>query len=211
MLRPVPLDPKSAPLPQRIKRLLDDADKRIERLVHERRETPMPAFVPSDFVDTYWALTAIEDLGLAPGHRFCEWGSGAGVVTLLAATLGLDAIGVEIEEDLVDLAVALGEDHEIEADFVCASFVPDGGDEILDDLHAGDQQDCTWLRSDGQNAYELLDLEPDDFDLVFAYPWPGEERMVFDLFDEFAAEGALLLTYHGQEGLRLQRKAKRKR
>ena len=32
---------------------------------------------------------------------------------------------------------------------------------------------------------------------------------IFDLFTDYAATGALLLTYHGQDGLRLQRKVKR--
>jgi hypothetical protein len=54
-----------------------------------------------------------------------------------------------------------------------------------------------------------LQLDPDDFDIIFAYPWPGEEQVIFDLFADNAAVGALLLTYLGQEGLRLQRKVKR--
>jgi hypothetical protein len=52
-------------------------------------------------------------------------------------------------------------------------------------------------------------LDPDDFDVVFAYPWPGEEQVIFDLFAGSTAVGALLLTYHGLEGLRLHRKVKR--
>ena len=57
--------------------------------------------------------------------------------------------------------------------------------------------------------HEELDLEPDDFDVVFAYPWPGEEQVIFDLFADTAAVGSLLLTYHGMDGVRLQRKVKR--
>jgi hypothetical protein len=44
---------------------------------------------------------------------------------------------------------------------------------------------------------------------VFAYPWPGEEQVIFDLFADTASVGALLLTYHGIDGVRLQRKVKR--
>ncbi len=54
-----------------------------------------------------------------------------------------------------------------------------------------------------------LDLEPEDFDLVYAYPWPGEEKVIFDLFESCASVGALLLTFHSQDGLRLQRKVRR--
>jgi hypothetical protein len=70
------------------------------------------------------------------------------------------------------------------------------------------QAEITWLRTDGLAAYDQLDLEIDDFDLVYSYPWPGEEHVVDELFDTCAAVGALLLTYHGQDGIRLQRKVK---
>jgi hypothetical protein len=94
--------------------------------------------------------------------------------------------------------------HHIAAQFACGSFVPAGSEPRLD-LAA----DVTWLSSGGHDGYEQLQLDPDDFDVVFAYPWPGEEQVIFDLFESSAAVGALLLTYHGQEGLRLQRKLRR--
>jgi hypothetical protein len=68
--------------------------------------------------------------------------------------------------------------------------------------------DVAWLATTGPDGYDELDAEPDEFDVVFAYPWPGEEQVIFDLFEESAAVGSLLLTYHGQEGLRLQRKVR---
>ena len=52
---------------------------------------------------------------------------------------------------------------------------------------------------------------PDDFDVIFAYPWPGEEDVIMQLFDRYAAVGALLLTYHGIEELRIRRKAHSRR
>jgi hypothetical protein len=189
--------------PRRVVELLDAADERIERLQFERRDRPIAAFVPCDFVLTYQALSHIQEFDLAPGHRFLEWGSGAGVATCLAGMLGFDAVGIEIEEELVTLAVGLAEDFEVEVEFVLGSFVPDDCEADVDQ-----QRDINWLRTDGANAYEELDLEPDDFDLIFAYPWPGEEQIVFDLFAECGSVGALLLTYHGQEGMRLHRKVR---
>ncbi len=56
-----------------------------------------------------------------------------------------------------------------------------------------------------------LGLEPTDFDLIFAYPWPGEEQVIYDLFDRFAAAGAVLITYHGVQGMRVQRKTSKRR
>lgn len=200
-LKDVHFAPPNRSLPRRVADLLDDADERIERLHHDRRDRPIAAFVPSDFPAVHHALLAIDEWGLAPGGRFLEWGSGAGVVTCLAALLGWDAVGIEIEDPLVDLAEALADDHNVRAEFARGTFVPEGCD-----ADVADQHQITWLRTDGADAYEWLGLDPDDFDLVFAYPWPGEEQIVFDVFRECGAVGALLLTYHGQEGLRLQRK-----
>ena len=51
-----------------------------------------------------------------------------------------------------------------------------------------------------------MDLEIDDFDTIFAYPWPGEQRVIERLFDRFASDGALLMTYNGTDGVRLFRR-----
>lgn len=202
----ITLQPQDRPLPSAVKDLLDDADDCVERFAQDHRERPVPAFVPCDFVLAHHALRTIVELNLASGGRFVEWGSGIGAVTCLASQLGFDAVGIEIEPDLVQMAEMLSDDHGVDAEFVTASFIPEGGDLILDD-HAHElDREVTWLRSDGADAYEEIGLDPDDFDLVFAYPWPGEEEVVFDLFAEFAAVGALLLTHHGEDGLRLQRK-----
>jgi 2-polyprenyl-3-methyl-5-hydroxy-6-metoxy-1,4-benzoquinol methylase len=200
-LKTIPFDPPSLVLPTRIRALLDDADERIDAFQFEHRDTPVAAFVPSDFVLAYEALAAIASLNLAPGRRFMEWGSGVGVVTCLAASLGYDAVGIEIEDDLVEVSRELAADHEIEAEFVAGSFVP--YDEVdLFDLTG----DFNWVRTDASTAYEDLGLEPDDFDVVYCYPWPGEEAMSEELFAKCCATGALLLSFHGNEGVKLRRR-----
>jgi hypothetical protein len=55
-------------------------------------------------------------------------------------------------------------------------------------------------------GHEALGLAVEDFDLIFAYPWPDEEGLTAALFERYAREGALLLTYHEVGGLRLRRK-----
>lgn len=204
-LIPVSLPGDIRSLPTAVESFLRDADERIELFQQARKDTPVVGFVPSDFPTVYHSLAALAELNLASGHRFLEWGSGAGVVTCLAATLGFDAVGIEIEPELVTVACGLAEDHDIGVQFVCGSFVPDSAQALLEQ-----QEDITWLRSDGSNAYEELGLEPDDFDVVFAYPWPGEEQIVFNLFAKTAAVGALLVTYHGQEGIRVARKSRQR-
>lgn len=194
--------PATEPIPDQVATLLADAQQRIEQL-EERSRAAIPAFVPSDFEIVYQALVAIQAARLTTGRRFLEWGSGIGVITCLALWLGFDAAGIEIEQTLVDMANDLADDHGNVAQFVCGSFVPEGA--VSDVDMSGD---VTWLSTNGVAAYAELELEPDDFDLIFAYPWPGEEQVIFDLFADYAAVGALLLTYHGQEGLRLQRKVR---
>jgi hypothetical protein len=191
------------PLPRSVTRLLATAQQHIDAL-EERSRAEMPAFVPSDFEAAYRGLVTIESTHLATGRRFLEWGSGFGVVTCLAVLIGFDAVGIEIEPKLVRVANTLAHQHGIATQFVCGNFVPPGAEPRLD--FSGD---LTWLDTHGKDGYDDLGLEPDDFDIIYAYPWPGEEQVIFDLFADCAAMGALLLTYHGQDGLRLQRKVKR--
>lgn len=200
-LKTVPFDPPALLLPERVTALLDDADERIDGFQFEHRDTPVAAFVPSDFVLVYQSLAAIAATNLAPGRRFVEWGSGVGVVTCLAAMLGFDAVGIEIEDDLVDVSRELASDHGVDADFVAGSFVP------IDEVDLFDLTgDFNWVRTDAVSAYDELDLEPDDFDLVYCYPWPGEEALSEELFAECCATGSLLLSYHGRDGMRLRRR-----
>jgi hypothetical protein len=190
-------------LPVHVAALLADAKQQILTIEEESRAS-IPAFVPSDFELVYRALSAIQSNHLATGRRLVEWGSGLGVVTCLAVWAGFDAVGIEIESKLVHLAEELARKHRAAAQFACGSFVPDGAE-----LRAEHSGDTLWLSSEGPDGYAELELEPDDFDVVFAYPWPGEEQVIFDLFTDCAAVGALLLTYHGQDGVRLARKVRR--
>jgi hypothetical protein len=186
-----------------VARLLVDAKRRVERLEDQTRAS-IPAFVPSDFELAYRALVQIDADRLATGRRFIEWGSGIGAVACLAALAGYRAFGIEIERALVAIAEDLAQAHKIDVQFACGSFVPHGAEPQLDWTGG-----VTWLSTGGPDGYAELQLDPDDFDVFFAYPWPGEEQVIFDLFQSCAAVGALLLTYHGQDGLRLQRKVKR--
>ena len=54
----------------------------------------------------------------------------------------------------------------------------------------------------GACAYDELGLELDDFELVYAYPWPGEEDWLLDIVRRFGHRDALLVTYDVAEGFR---------
>lgn len=193
----------STPASAEVVDLLADAKREIDEL-DEHMRVEIPAFVPSDFALVNQSLAVMNAANLATGRRFVEWGSGIGVVTCLAVLAGFDAVGIEIEAKLVGIARKFARTHAIATQFALGSFVPPEAVARCDSYG-----DVTWLSTSGPDGYEELGLDVDDFDVVFAYPWPGEEQVLFDLFAHHAAVGALLLTYHGQEGLRLQRKLRR--
>jgi hypothetical protein len=189
-------------IPANVVKLFDAAQREIAALERDT-QPPLAAFVPSDFDLVYRAVQAIQSVQLATGRRFIEWGSGIGVVACLAEWTGFDAVGIEIERRLVAIAERLAAEHGVPVQFACGSFIPRGLEVRCDRL-----ADVAWLSTEGPDGYEELELDPDDFDVVFAYPWPGEEQVIFDLFGDCAAVGALLLSYHGQEGVRLHRKVR---
>jgi hypothetical protein len=194
----VSLSINPAALPADVRSFLREADRRIERF---NQEAHIPGFVPSDYATAYSAIHALAADGIAPGNLFCEWGSGFGVVACLAAMVGFDACGIEIESELVDSARQLADDFAVPVEFLRGSFIPEGSNVSVD---ANDG--FAWLTIDESGSHEELGLDPADFDVVFAYPWPDEECVVASLFERHAAVGALLLTYHGGETLRVRRK-----
>jgi hypothetical protein len=106
--------------------------------------------------------------------------------------LGFDAWGIEIRGDLVDASRRLAHDFGLPVEFALGSFVP---------MEAG---------ATSPAGYEEIGLQIDDFDLIFAYPWPAEERQIARLFHRYASPRALLLTYHGGDEVRLRRKVRRR-
>ena len=189
------------PAPPRVARFIVDAQSRIDSFIESHLAEPIHSFVPSDFSLVYSTLCHVADEHLASGPLFCEWGSGAGVVTCLAAMVGFDACGIEFETDLVELSIRLARHYHLRAGFCRGNFVPRGGQKIAEEV-----SEFEWLAIGGPDPYDQMDLEIDDFDMVFAYPWPGEERVIERLFDRFASDGALLMTYNGAEGVRLFRR-----
>jgi hypothetical protein len=205
-LTTVELPLQRGPLPGIVAEFIRESQRRIDRFAESSRSEPIPAFVPSDFAAAYRTLTAISSLSLATGQLFCEWGSGFGVVTGLAAMAEYDASGIEIEPLLVEEARQLAEDFQLPCEFACGSFIPDEADEI-----ALSPSELAWLSTDAPAAYSELQLNVDDFDIIYAYPWPDEQDILGELFDQFASDGALLCTYESPEEILVRRKVRRRR
>ena len=192
-------------LPDDVVAFLNEADSRVSQFVRNSA-IRVTGFVPSDFVTVYQALRAITESNLAPGDSLCEWGSGFGVVASLAAMLEFKVSGIEIERDLVDASQRLADDFGLPVDFIHGSFIPSGAEAHAEKAFVDNRDEFFSLVTDADDAYDQLRLDPDDFDVVFAYPWPGEECFIESLFEEFAAEEALLLTYNQYDSVRLRRK-----
>jgi len=195
---PVQIDPSI--VPDDVGQLVCDVETRITSYVSDRTKKPPFGFVPSDFRRVYAALHRIMNDHLSPGNAFLEWGSGFGLVAILATRLDFETYGIEIDPDLVAVSEALAEELEAPVSFARGSFIPEDGEALTDAV-----PDTNWLSS-GRSAYPELGLEVDDFDVIFAYPWPGEEEVIADLFEHFAAPQALLVTYHGLDDVMVRRK-----
>ena len=204
-LKTVDLTPSDAPLPNDVTAFLEEADRRLNDLITETSNRPS-GFVSSNATTVYQALRAIEQQNLSTGTLFCEWGSGLGVAAALATLLGFEGYGIEIEEPLVEAARNLAADFDLPTQFVQGSFIPAGAEECAEQSYADNSSEFLWVVTDADAAYEELGLELDDFDLVFAYPWPGDDSLLANLFDRYAAQEALLLTYDQFNSIQLLRK-----
>lgn len=187
--------------PSRISHLLREADSRIWQHMEEQRGHGL-GFVASDFVMVHAALEQIVKERLARGTMFCEWGSGFGVVAMLASMLGFDAYGIEVQSELVRAAEDLAGCVQCDVQFAHGSFMTARDEDLVDTAEA------SWWHTGERNGYEDLDLQPEDFDVFFGYPWPGEEDLFDALFVRHASVGTLLLTYHDATGVLVQRKTR---
>ena len=192
-------------LPSEFVEFLGEADVRINQfMLHKKVRSG--GFVPSDFRTVYQALRTISEANLAPGTTMCEWGSGFGVISSMASMLNFTAYGIEIEQDLVSASQRLADDFGLPVEFVQGSFIPWGGEALAEEAYVDNNAEYSWLIKDAAPGYDDLQLEPSDFDVIFCYPWPGEEYLITTLFEKFAAEGAVLLTYNDLDTVRLRRK-----
>ena len=200
----ISLKPSQEEIPQRVRDFIHEANARVSRFM-QARPKPLTGFFPSCFESVYRALEQIAVNRLAPGNTFCEWGSGFGVTASMAAMLGFDSYGIEIDSELCDVSRNLAKQFGLPVRFVSGSFIPVGADRLIDREYANHDGDMM-LDPHADNTYEEMGMDVSDFDLIFAYPWPKDTKLTGSLFHKFASSDALLLTYNGLESMRLQRK-----
>ena len=171
---------------ERIRSLCEEGRAIWSRFDSEVRSRSWHPFVPADYESVVSDLLPLR----RPGGRFLEMGSASGVITILADFLGFEAYGIEIDPELVAMARALARKHGSDARFTTGSFVPAG---YVWESGTGDDRLGTVAL--GTPAYAELGHDLSDFDVVYAYPWDGEEPMLRDIMDRHGAANATLLLH----------------
>lgn len=166
----------------------------------EVRQHDWHPFVAADYEKVLQTLLALR----CPGLRFLEWGSATGVITVMADLLGFEAYGIELDPELVNIARGLAKRFDSRARFAVGSFLPAG---YQWRPRTGDGRIGTI--GHGISGYAELQHPLEDFDLVYAYPWNGEEPMMHDLMRCYGGDRARLLLHGGTEGVRIYRGARR--
>lgn len=153
-------------------------------------------FVPADYDVARNLLSSLR----SPGCRFLEWGSATGIVTIMADMMGFDAYGIEIDASLVATAHDVARRHRSAARFVVGSFLPAGYR-----FRTRDGDGRTGTIADGPSGYVELGRALEEFDVVFAYPWGGEEAVMLDVMQRYGRSDARLLLYDSDNSVRVYR------
>jgi hypothetical protein len=183
----------------RLKAVCADGWAFFERFDREVREREFHPFIASEYEVVLDALVAHR----APGRRFLELGSASGVITIMADLLGFAACGIEIDASLVTTARTLAARFDSKARFVAGSFFPTG---YTFRAAGGDVR--TGTLGEGTSGYLELGLALDDFDVVFGYPWGGEEPVLLDLMRQYGSPDATLLMHGVNDGVKAYRGGK---
>lgn len=164
--------------------------QRFDDTFRRRRFHP---FVPADYDIARDLLSSLR----VPGRRFLEWGSATGIITIMADIMGFDAYGIEIDASLVATAHEVASRHRSAARFVAGSFLPAGYR-----FRTRDGDGRTGTIADGPSGYIELGRALEDFDVVFGYPWRGEEAVMRDVMQRYGRPDALLLLYDCDNSVR---------
>ena len=183
-------------LGKRLDALCEEGRAFWHRFDAEVRQDDWHPFVAADYDAVRAVLLSLRK----PGRRFLEWGSATGVITIMADLLGFDSCGIELDSSLVDVGRDLASRWHSNARFATGSFIPLGWEWRLS---GGNGRHGTIGR--GPSGYLELGRALDDFDVIYAFPWMGEEPMMLDLMRCHGREDAHLLLHTCQNGTRMYR------
>ncbi len=181
------------PLLEDFEDLWQEAHELWER---HRLTPPFEGYVSGDYAGLYHILAKLH----GQVWTFLEWGSGLGVLTIMASRMGFEAYGIETEPVLIDHANDLAERHGSDAQFAEGSFIPEQFDISFSEEYAINRTVI-----DMPSAYDAIDMELSDFDLVYGFPWPEEHDFFRAIMRQCARPEALFLSYDARDEISLCR------
>ncbi len=204
------LDSPTTELPIEVSRLIQESEQRLEQFFTNQSHRRFPRFLPSDSALVFAAMEYVTRHDLALGRVFCEWGSGFGTGTCLAALLGYEAYGIEIQSELAEVSREMARKLDIPVEILCASYIPKGYESYSglggEDLVKSETFLYPGAAIDHKLRYEGMDIDIASIDLFFVYPWPEEQELMKKLFDAVAVEGAILIAYYSPREICVYRK-----
>jgi hypothetical protein len=209
-LEVIAMDGPEARVSDQVARLIATCSRGWARFFADHDDHQAPRFVPSVPERVFAILAEVTTRQLPPTRVFCEWGSGFGTATCLAALLGYEAYGLEIDEELVRLSRAIARRLGIRVQMLCTSLFPEGyeaysgGDRAAMVTPASVSDHNAAAR--GPLRYDGMERAIAEIGLLFAYPWPEERELMRQLFEAVARVGALLVVYHTDTDIRVLRK-----
>jgi hypothetical protein len=133
----------------------------------------------------------------------------------MAALLGYEAYGLEIDTELVRLSRAIARRLRIPVEILCTSLFPEGyeayaGVDGVALVTPAASRSAPNANDAGRRPlrYEGMAIDIAAIGVFFAYPWPEEQELMQQLFDAVAREGAILVVYHTDTDIRVFRKLK---
>ena len=199
MLQPIEIPSRvdTQPIPSPVAAQLSSMRARIEAFQDCWDQHRAEQFVAADYELVYQTLDWVRQHQPLIGSRFLEWGCGFAAVACLADELGWNSHAIEAHVDLIAQARKTIASWPAKVDLFEGNFLPPGAADLSFD------PTLPSLGHAGESAYHAWELDLDDFALVYSYPWPGEDQFHEDVFDGYAANGALLLMFIGPNEMRL--------
>ena len=190
------LDDIDAALRARIGALCEEGRAFWHDFDAEVRQDHWHPFVAADYDCVLDALVSLRE----PGRRFLEWGSATGVIAIMADMLGFDSFGIELDASLVEVGRGLAARTGSKARFATGSFIPLGWE-----FRPRDGDARLGTIGQGPSGYLEIGHPLSDFDVVYAFPWGGEEPMMLDLMRAHGHQDARLVLHSTDYGVRIYR------
>ena len=163
-------------------KVIEEATAIAEHMQTMQGDARIPGLVTSNGHIARRFLQAVAPFIKVEGPSFCEWGSGVGIVSCLAALRGWTVTGIEIEPRLVSAARDLARSNTLDVTFVEGSYKPDG-------IYKAPQPQISGFPA----AYSELF----DFDVIYIYAWPAERDAVTHAVSHFGRSGTVFMRYGG--------------